>query len=218
MKTQYTLGRSPENDIVIDEPVVGRKHLVIIFRSEIEFIIEDLDSSNYTYVNGVRIRKKSITPDDKISLGPYIIDTRYLFSEILKKVIESRIDFNEEFNQLKKVYEDYEKKVNDSRSKSQIIPMTIRALITIFVIGAAFFIISDPQIRYPVMTGAGLLGGIISIALQRDSKLKDRIDILTAELELVYKCPKCGKSLISRRWQHWAAKKECESCGAKWVN
>ncbi len=218
MKTQYTLGRSPENDIVVDEPVVGRKHLSVIFKSESELIIEDLDSNNYTYVNDLRIRKKSIAPDDKISLGPYVIDTRYLFSEIGKKVKESRTDFNDEFKQLKKVYEDYEKKVNDSRSRSQILPMTIRTLITLFVMGAAFFIISDPQIRYPVMTAAGLLGGIISIVLQRDSKLKDRIDILTAELEMVYKCPKCGKSLISRRWQHWAAKKECENCGARWVN
>lgn len=218
MKTQYTLGRSTENDIVIDEPVVGRKHLSIIFKSENEMIIEDLDSNNNTYVNELKIRKKTIVPEDKISLGPFIIDTRYLFSEIAKKVKESRTDFNDEFKQLKKVYEDYERKVNDSRSKSQIMPLTIRALITIFVMGAAFFIISDPQIRYPVMTGAGLMGGIISIALQRDSKLKDRIDILTAELEIVYKCPKCGKSLISRRWQHWAAKKECENCGAKWVN
>lgn len=217
MKTQYTLGRSPENDIVINEPVVGRKHLSIIFKSENELILEDLDSNNYTYVNNMRIRKKSITSDDKINLGSYIIDTRYLFLEILKKVKESRTDFSEEFKQLKKVYEDYEKKVNDSRSKSQILPMTIRTLITLLVMGTAFFIISDPQIRYPVMTGAGLLGGIISIALQRDSKLKDRIDILTAELELIYKCPKCDKSLINRRWQHWAAKKECENCSAKWV-
>lgn len=218
MKTHYTLGRSPENDIVIDEPVVGRKHLAVVFKSEVELIIEDLDSNNYTYVNDIRIRKKSITPEDKISLGSYLLDTRYLFSEIQRRVLASRIDFFEEFIQLKKVYEDYEKKVNDLRSKSQILPLTIRTLITLMVMGAAFFIISDPQIRYPVVTGAGLLGGILSIALQRDSKLKDQIDILTAELELVYKCPKCDKSLISRRWQHWAAKKECENCGAKWVN
>lgn len=218
MKTHYTLGRSPENDIVIDEPVVGRKHLAVVFKSEAELIIEDLDSNNYTYVNDIRIRKKSITPEDKISLGSYLLDSRYLFSEIQRRVLASRIDFFEEFIQLKKVYEDYEKKVNDLRSKSQILPLTIRTLITLMVMGAAFFIISDPQIRYPVVTGAGLLGGILSIALQRDSKLKDQIDILTAELELVYKCPKCDKSLISRRWQHWAAKKECENCGAKWVN
>jgi predicted RNA-binding Zn-ribbon protein involved in translation (DUF1610 family) len=83
---------------------------------------------------------------------------------------------------------------------------------------AAFFIFQDPQIRYPVMTGAGVLGGFVSLVLHKDSKLKDRIDILATELEMVYKCPKCGKSLISRRWKHWAIKKECENCGAKWIN
>jgi predicted RNA-binding Zn-ribbon protein involved in translation (DUF1610 family) len=218
MKSEFTLGRSPENDIVIDDPFVGRKHLNIVYRSEKELLLEDLDSSNFTFVNGVRIKKKLITLDDQVSLGSYILDTKNLFQEVSKKINESRTDFTEEFKNIKKVYLDYEKKVNDYRRKSQIFPMLIRAFITLCAMASAFFIFSDPQIRYPVMTGAGLLGGIISIAMQRDSKLKDKIDILTAELEMVYKCPKCGRSLISRRWQHWAAKKECETCGAKWVN
>lgn len=218
MKSEFTLGRSLENDIVIDDPFVGRKHLNIAYRSEKELLIEDLDSSNFTFVNGVRIKKKLVTPDDKVSLGSYILDTKNLFLEVSKKINESRTDFTEEFKSIQKVYLDYEKKVNDYRRKSQIFPMLIRSFITLCAMASAFFIFSDPQIRYPVMTGAGLLGGIISIAMQRDSKLKDKIDILTAELEMVYKCPKCGRSLISRRWQHWAAKKECESCGAKWVN
>jgi predicted RNA-binding Zn-ribbon protein involved in translation (DUF1610 family) len=218
MKSEFTLGRSPDNDIVIDDPFVGRKHLNIVYRSEKELLIEDLDSNNFTFVNEVRIKKKSVTPDDHISLGSYILDTKNLFIEVAKKVNESRTDFSEEFKSIKKVYLDYEKKINDYRRKSQIFPMLIRAFITLCAMASAFFIFSDPQIRYPVMTGAGLLGGIISIAMQRDSKLKDKIDILTAELEMVYKCPKCSKSLISRRWQHWAAKKECENCGAKWVN
>lgn len=218
MKSDYTLGRSAENDIVIEDPFVGRRHLNVFFRSGQELLIEDLDSNNYTYVNGVRIKKKVISPDDKIMLGSYELNTPNLFVEIIKKVNESRTDFSSEFNSLKKIYEDYEKKINEFKSKSQLFPMLVRAFFTLCAMVTAFFLISDPQIRYPVMTVAGLLGGVISIVMQRDSKLKDQIDILTAELELKYKCPKCNKSLISRRWQHWAAKKECENCGAKWVN
>jgi pSer/pThr/pTyr-binding forkhead associated (FHA) protein len=217
MKSNYTLGRSPENDIVIEDPCIGRKHLYILFRSDKELLIEDLESSNHTFVNDIRIKKKLISQDDIIRLGTYLLDTSTLFSEIIKKVNESRTDFSVEFNALKKVYEDYEKKVNEFKSKSQLWPMFIKAFFTLCAMASAYLLISDPQIRYPAMTGAGLIGGIISIAMQRDSKLKDQIDILTADLEMVYKCPKCGKSLISRRWQHWAAKKECENCGAKWV-
>lgn len=218
MKTEFTLGRSAINDLVIDNPVVGRKHLLIRYKSENELIIEDLDTNNSTFVNNVRIKKKSVSPEDQIKLGSYELNNKFLFTEISKKVNESRTDFTKEFYILKNIYEDYEKKVNEIKNKSQVFPFIIRAFVTLCVIAVAFFIIPNPQIRYPVMTGAGVLGGFISLVLRKDSKLKDRIDILTAELEMVYKCPKCSKSLISRRWKHWAVKKECENCGAIWVN
>ncbi len=218
MKTEFTLGRSPDNDIVIEDPVVGRKHLNIQFISKNEMIIEDMDTNNDTFVNKIRIKKKLITPADKVILGSYELNSNLLFSEVIKKVNETRTDFSEEFFQLKSLYEAYEKKIGEIKNKSQVVPLIIRAFVTLCAMAAAFFIFTNPQVRYPVMTAAGILGGFVSLVLHKDSKLKDRIDILTAELEMVYKCPKCGRSLISRRWQHWAVKKECESCGAKWVN
>lgn len=217
MKTSFTLGRSPENDLIIDDPTVGRRHLIIQFLSENELLIEDQDSNNHTFVNQLRIKKKAISPSDEIKLGSCTLAPGFLFSETLKKVNESKTDFSDEFARLKRIYADYEKKLNELKRKSQVGPMLIRTAFTLVVMGAAFFLINDPQVRYPIMTGAGLIGGLITLNAQRDMKLKDQIDILTAELELVYKCPKCGKSLISRRWQHWASKKECENCGAKWV-
>jgi pSer/pThr/pTyr-binding forkhead associated (FHA) protein/DNA-directed RNA polymerase subunit RPC12/RpoP len=218
MKTEFTLGRSPINDIVVEEPVVGRNHLLIQFKSENELIIEDLDTNNATFVNKIRIKKKSVTREDQILLGGYELNSKFLFTEIIKKVNHSRTDFTKEFFELKNIYEEYEKKVNEIKNKSQVFPFLIRAFITLCAMAAAFFIFSNPQIRYPVMTGAGVLGGFVSLLFHKDSKLKDQIDILTAELEMVYKCPKCSKSLISRRWKHWAIKKECENCGAKWIN
>lgn len=217
MKTKFTLGRSTDNDIVVDNPVIGRNHLLIEYISEGNLIIEDQGTSNSTFVNDIRIRRKSVTPDDQILLGSHLLNSKYLFSEIIKKVNESRTDFTNEFMELKKTYEDYEKRVNEIKKQSQVLPMLIRALVTLCAMASAFFIFSNPQVRYPVMTGAGILGGIISVAFHKDSKTRDRIDILSAELEMKYKCPKCAKSLISRRWQHWATKKECDNCGAIWI-
>ena len=218
MKNEFTLGRSPDNDLIIENSVVGRKHLLVKYISDNELIIEDMETNNGTFVNQIRIKRKTVTSKDKILLGSYELNNSYLFSEIIKKVNESRTDFTREFFELKKVYEDYEKKVNEIKNKSQVFPLIIRAFVTLCAMAAAFFIFSDPQIRYPVMTGAGIIGGFVSVMFNKDSKLKDRIDTLTAELEMVYKCPKCSKSLISRRWKHWATKKECENCGAIWTN
>jgi pSer/pThr/pTyr-binding forkhead associated (FHA) protein len=50
LKGTISLGRSSENDIVIKDPFVSKRHLMIT-KDEEEYFIEDLGSSNGTYVN-----------------------------------------------------------------------------------------------------------------------------------------------------------------------
>lgn len=51
---ELSLGRSSSNDIVIKDPFISKKHFKIL-KDEGEFFIEDLNSSNGTYVNGDKI-------------------------------------------------------------------------------------------------------------------------------------------------------------------
>ncbi len=51
---ELSLGRSSSNDIVIKDPFISKKHFRIL-KDEGEFFIEDLNSSNGTYVNGDKI-------------------------------------------------------------------------------------------------------------------------------------------------------------------
>lgn len=63
------LGRSRRRaDMVIDNPTVSGVHAEIRQEGGVT-VIEDLDSSNGTFVNGVRIRKSRINPGDEIRLG-----------------------------------------------------------------------------------------------------------------------------------------------------
>jgi pSer/pThr/pTyr-binding forkhead associated (FHA) protein len=65
---ENTLGRAPQNDIVIDSPQASRVHAVIIV--EPAFVtIRDLGSRNGTFVNGDRIRTQLLAQDDIIRLG-----------------------------------------------------------------------------------------------------------------------------------------------------
>lgn len=217
MKTEITVGRSPENDIVIEQAVVGRFHLKITYVSDCELIVEDLNTLNFTYINNVRIKKKHLTPEDSLMLGNYQLDIEKLFSDIIKIIRDSRTDYSSEFKHLQTVYSIYEKRVSELKRKSQLFPMIIKSSVTIVAIVVAYFVIKDPQIRNLVMTIAGLLGGFITLTVQEDSNVRDEIDILTLKLESEYKCPKCGKSLINRRWQHWASRRKCDSCDAIWV-
>jgi hypothetical protein len=217
MKTEITLGRSPENDIVVNQPVVGRFHLNIKYISETDLLIEALDPNSYTYINDTRIKLKHLHPQDTIFLGNYKLDTGILFANIIKIVRDSRTDYTSEFKHLRTIYNIYERKVSALKRKSQLFPMIIKSAFTFLAIIIAYFMIKDQQLRNLVMTVAGLLGGFLTLVIREDSKVRDEIDILTLKLEAEYKCPKCEKSLTSKRWQHWAAKKKCENCDAIWV-
>ena len=65
-----TIGRSPDNDIFLDDVTVSRKHAVLIRRGD-EFFIEDLGSLNGTYVNRKRIESARLESGDEVQVGKY---------------------------------------------------------------------------------------------------------------------------------------------------
>jgi len=71
-KERTTLGRRPYNDIVIDNLAVSGEHGVIhMAGAEVE--IEDLGSTNGTYVNGKAIKRSDLRNGDLIEVGKYKI-------------------------------------------------------------------------------------------------------------------------------------------------
>ena len=211
------LGRSPSNDIVINQSVVGRTHLKIKYLTDTDLLIEAIDPNSFTYINDIRIKLKHLTPMDSILLGDFKLDTKKLFEDIIKIVRNSRTDYTNEFKHLRTVYNIYERRVSTLKRKSQLFPMLIKSAFTFGAIVIAYFMIKDQQLRNLIMTIAGLLGGFLTLVIREDAKVRDEIDILTLNLESEYKCPKCEKSLTNKRWQHWAAKKKCDNCDAIWV-
>ena len=78
-KTEYelvnettTIGRKPGNDIQIDNLSVSGRHAQVITILEDSFL-EDLGSTNGTYVNGKLIKKHALEDGDNITLGKYQI-------------------------------------------------------------------------------------------------------------------------------------------------
>lgn len=73
-KTEYTLGRERANTITIVDNLTSRYHACITVDSNENVFIEDLHSSNGTFVNGQKIRqKKQLALDDKIEIGTHIL-------------------------------------------------------------------------------------------------------------------------------------------------
>jgi pSer/pThr/pTyr-binding forkhead associated (FHA) protein len=71
-KDRTTLGRRPYNDIVIDNLAVSGEHAVLQMTSG-DVFLEDLNSTNGTYVNGKAIKKKQLTNGDSVEIGKYKI-------------------------------------------------------------------------------------------------------------------------------------------------
>jgi pSer/pThr/pTyr-binding forkhead associated (FHA) protein len=71
-KETTTIGRKPSNDIHIDNLSVSGNHAQVITILEDSFL-EDLGSTNGTYVNGKLIKKHALENGDSITLGKYQI-------------------------------------------------------------------------------------------------------------------------------------------------
>lgn len=67
---RITIGRKPENEIPIDNLAVSGKHALIITILDDSFL-EDLGSTNGTYVNGKLIKKHALKNGDVIAIGKH---------------------------------------------------------------------------------------------------------------------------------------------------
>jgi ABC-type multidrug transport system ATPase subunit len=87
-KNVITIGRTSDNDLVINNIKVSRKHAKLEKIGD-EWFLEDLESSNGTYINGNKIKRELVTPNDVITIGGVPLNLERLFSD--KKEISGDI-------------------------------------------------------------------------------------------------------------------------------
>jgi chromosome segregation ATPase len=63
-----TIGRTPDNDIRIDAEFISRHHAVVLLYGS-KTVIEDLNSTNGTFVNSERINRRTLKEGDIVTLG-----------------------------------------------------------------------------------------------------------------------------------------------------
>src|SRR5690606_36933879 len=77
-KEKTSLGRRPYNDIVIDNLAVSGEHAVLQLVGT-DVFIEDLNSTNGTYINGKAVKKQLLQHNDTVEIGKYKI--KYLVEQ-----------------------------------------------------------------------------------------------------------------------------------------
>ncbi len=67
-----TIGRLPDNNVIIDNPAVSSHH-ACIFRDGEDFVVEDLGSTNGTFVNGRRVARQALRDGDVLLVGKHTL-------------------------------------------------------------------------------------------------------------------------------------------------
>lgn len=70
VKPETFIGRLPENDIMINNMGVSRRHARIVNEDD-TFYIEDLDSANGMTVDGVRVKRHEFKPGDEVVISKH---------------------------------------------------------------------------------------------------------------------------------------------------
>lgn len=78
-KEIFSIGRRPDNDIQIDNLAASGHHAKVTTILNDAFI-EDLGSTNGTFVNGKIVKKRALSDGDKVTIGKHVLS--YEHSEI----------------------------------------------------------------------------------------------------------------------------------------
>ena len=73
-KEQASIGRAGDNDLVLDDPQVSRRHAQVRWNGA-QYLITDLNSTNGVYVNGERVREAPLLEGARVQIGRF----RFLF-------------------------------------------------------------------------------------------------------------------------------------------
>lgn len=67
-----TFGRKPDNDVPIDNQAISGHHGRIV-KSGGDYFVEDLGSTNGTYVNGHKVKKHKLNSNDNIAIARHVL-------------------------------------------------------------------------------------------------------------------------------------------------
>lgn len=83
LEDRVSIGRMQGNDIKLSDATVSKRH-AMIYRTGDQFIVEDLDSHNGSFLNGKQVKKAILSNGDTLKVGNVIL--RFLQEkEILKE-------------------------------------------------------------------------------------------------------------------------------------
>ncbi len=245
MEKKMTLGRAADNMYVIDQPAVSGHHALITMIGPEQFSIEDLGSTNGTFVNGNKIKSANVSLHDKVKLGNVEISLAKVFSlekaitgnaskntanpdpTNINPTIKQKIpnDFRHEFASLRQVFHQYTLKRQEIVKKYNMKMVTTRIVISVLLGLASYVVISnvsDPESPIKYIVSPLVMGLTMGVSMMAGNNPKKEEELKALKIELFrnYVCPnpKCKMQLGEKEWELWALNHTCPKCNAIWCD
>ncbi|MDR1379873.1 MAG: FHA domain-containing protein [Tannerella sp.] len=211
------IGKAADNDFVIDDPQVSRYHAQLTRDEKGNLLLDDLGSTNGTFVNDCQIVRKYVSAADGITFGANYTLT---VNDILKR----DNDYSEEFARLKNVYDEYIREKIRVQSSNQFKTRLFQSL-PFAVVGVAGIVLG---FMGHTNKGVFIFSFILAVlaptigiyfGARQAAKIPAQLQRLAHQFKIDYVCPKCGTFLGEIPWESLSNKKRCpvSACRAKWI-
>ncbi len=243
----FTIGRSAENHLVVNQPGVSRQHARVTFITDHVVLLEDADSTYGTFVDGRRVARTVIGTESRIVFGqgeptsPQVIfDLKNREVALVPvaatykpgKLTAPRAEFSEISETsdpipvpvAKSDPLDFREEFKRLEAAQQTYA-TARELIQVNSprqqawVRAGFGLTGLLGFAFPALLAVGVLGAVIGqIVAAEFLNPAEKLLALDKEFKRLYVCPSCGVFLGNIPYPDLIRRKQCRECKAKWVD
>jgi pSer/pThr/pTyr-binding forkhead associated (FHA) protein len=239
MTTILTVGRSGENQIVIDKHGISRKHARLTFITDNMVLLEDLESTYGTMVDGRRYDRTIIGPDSKVVFGQVspldwqqVLTLRKPPAPVPRFVADTQgqLRFPESSGSIPRINQ-AEIVPPAPKPKPKSDPLDFREEFTqlaqvheMYMNTREAIQTKDPIKQAWVRSACGLipiLGVPVGQLLAAHFiNIPEKLLTLDKEFKRTYVCPNpaCGEFLGNVPYNDLTKRKQCRTCKAKWAD
>ena len=214
MSQIISIGRNKSNNLNLNFQQVSGNHATITPIGINSLIIEDLDSTNGTYVNGLQIKRMIISQSDRVKVANILVDTKPYFltnnvppnvNNLINQSNPSREEsVQTQFLKLKEIWETYQNVKLNHKKKGFWKNMGF----TVAGMGVGALLLPGLGLMVGSLVGRGV-GGL----LKDDEKLQ----VVENEFKVNYVCPKCKVFLGYNPHKGLIQRQKCLTCKTNWI-
>ncbi|MBZ5647090.1 MAG: SpoIIE family protein phosphatase [Acidobacteriia bacterium] len=181
-RTPFTVGRKTDKDLVIADPRISRDHAEIQLHGE-DFILVDVGSRHGTYVNGAKVERQKLAPNDRVEFGarggPYLVfsptaATTSTAREFLSQISGISMPSGTATSDLEKLtlFLDAARKLNTTGVLEEILVTLIEATLRLTGAERGYVFLREPD-------------GKLALAVGRNSKGEPLLDDTTVSRSII---------------------------------